>query len=55
MQSETTLSVADIERAEPAPVPFSRRTDAVMVLLVSENGTVIVLDYITYSLGNGKG
>ena len=34
------LSVADLEGA-PALVPFGRLTDAVTVLMISQNGTVL--------------
>ena len=34
--------MAELEGAEPAPPPpFGRRTDAVTVLVISENGTVL--------------
>ena len=36
-----SYAVVDLEGAEPATVPFGRRTDAVTVLLISENGTVL--------------
>ena len=34
-------SVADLDGAEPAQPPFWRRTDAVTILLISKNGTVL--------------
>jgi len=33
--------MADLEGAEAAPLPLGRRTDAVTVLLISENGSVL--------------
>jgi len=35
------ITVVDLEGAEPAPVPLWRWTDAITVLLISENGTVL--------------